>query len=145
MDDEPISYEEEFEELKCIGRGNFGAAFLVKHKNPPPGVTESYFIAKKIVLGQLTAREQEQALLEAQLLRNLNHINITAYKCSFIDKDVLIIIMEFCESKCVVCWSQLGNNWRFVLSIVGDLAYHVKKRRSKGEKFSETEIMNWFL
>lgn len=25
-----ISYEEEFEELKCIGRGNFGAAFLVK-------------------------------------------------------------------------------------------------------------------
>lgn len=145
MDDEPISYEEEFEELKCIGRGNFGAAFLVKHKNPPPGVTESYFIAKKIVLGQLTAREQEQALLEAQLLRNLNHINITAYKCSFIDKDVLIIIMEFCESKCVVCWSQLGNYWRCVLSIVGDLAYHVKKRRSKGDKFSETEIMNWFL
>jgi len=102
MDDEPISYEEEFEELKCIGRGNFGAAFLVKHKDPPPGVTESYFIAKKIVLGQLTAREQEQALLEAQLLRNLNHINITSYKCSFIDKDVLIIIMEFCESKFLV-------------------------------------------
>lgn len=25
-----ISYEEEFEEIKCIGRGNFGAAFLVK-------------------------------------------------------------------------------------------------------------------
>jgi len=38
------------------------------------------------------------------LLRNLNHINITAYKCSFIDKDVLIIIMEFCESKCVVIY-----------------------------------------
>lgn len=51
MEEEPISYEEEFEELKCIGRGNFGAAFLVKHKNPPPGVSESYFIAKKIVLG----------------------------------------------------------------------------------------------
>lgn len=30
-----ISYEEEFEELKCIGRGNFGAAFLVKAKNLP--------------------------------------------------------------------------------------------------------------
>ncbi len=51
MTDEPISYEEEFEELKCIGRGNFGAAFLVKHKYPPTGVEESYFIAKKIVLG----------------------------------------------------------------------------------------------
>jgi hypothetical protein len=51
MEDDGISYEEEFEELKCIGRGNFGAAFLVKHKNPPIGVSESYFIAKKIVLG----------------------------------------------------------------------------------------------
>lgn len=51
MTDFPISYEEEFEELKCIGRGNFGAAFLVKHKNPPPNASESYFIAKKIVLG----------------------------------------------------------------------------------------------
>ena len=57
MIDYPISYEEEFEELKCIGRGNFGAAFLVKHKSPPQGIQESYFIAKKIVLGQLTARE----------------------------------------------------------------------------------------
>lgn len=30
-----ISYEDEFDELKCIGRGNFGAAFLVKLKNAP--------------------------------------------------------------------------------------------------------------
>lgn len=52
-----ISYEEEFEELRCIGRGNFGAAFLVKHRNPPPGISESYFIAKKIVLGQLSKKE----------------------------------------------------------------------------------------
>jgi hypothetical protein len=46
-----ISYSEEFEELRCIGRGNFGAAFLVKHRFPPEGVEESFFIAKKIVLG----------------------------------------------------------------------------------------------
>ena len=65
MEDIPISYDEEFEELKCIGRGNFGAAFLVKHKNPPEGVSESYFIAKKIILAQLNPREQEPALLEA--------------------------------------------------------------------------------
>lgn len=46
-----FSYEEEFEELKCIGRGNFGAAFLVKTKNPPTPNDEIYFIAKKILLG----------------------------------------------------------------------------------------------
>ena len=38
--EDTISYEEEFEELRCIGRGNFGAAFLVKHKSPPPGINE---------------------------------------------------------------------------------------------------------
>lgn len=46
-----ISYENEFEELKCIGRGNFGAAFLVKAKNLPEEADEIYFIAKKILLG----------------------------------------------------------------------------------------------
>jgi hypothetical protein len=40
----------EFEELRCIGRGNFGAAFLVKLRNAPEG-KELYFIAKKIILG----------------------------------------------------------------------------------------------
>lgn len=35
-------------------------------------------------------------------MRNLNHVNIVQYQCSFIEKDVLIIIMEFCESKLTV-------------------------------------------
>lgn len=60
-----ISYEEQYDELKCIGRGNFGAAFLVKLRNPPEDMNaESQFIAKKIILGQLTPKEQEGALLE---------------------------------------------------------------------------------
>ena len=46
---EHISYEEEFDELRCIGRGNFGAAFVVKLKNTPDG-EDIYFIAKKIIL-----------------------------------------------------------------------------------------------
>ena len=50
VDIENINYEDEFEEMKCIGRGNFGAAFLVKLKNTPDN-EELYFIAKKIILG----------------------------------------------------------------------------------------------
>lgn len=70
VDMHQISYEEEFEELKCIGRGNFGAAFLVKAKNLPETNTELYFIAKKILLGQLSSKEQEGALLEVILYFN---------------------------------------------------------------------------
>ena len=94
-----ISYNEEFEELKCIGRGNFGAAFLVKHRNPPPDAEEVYFIAKKIIYTQLNDKEKEQSFLESMLLRNLSHAHIVSYKTSFVDKGELIIIMEFCESK----------------------------------------------
>lgn len=61
-----LSYEDEFDELKCIGRGNFGAAFLVKLKNPPEPGQELFFIAKKVLLGQLTLKEQEGALLEVK-------------------------------------------------------------------------------
>jgi NIMA (never in mitosis gene a)-related kinase 1/4/5 len=59
------------------------------------------------------------------LLRMLDHPNIVSYKHSFVEKGVLIIIMEFCEQR--------------------DLAHHIKKRREKGEWFSEEEIMNWFV
>ena len=65
--EENINYEEEFDELRCIGRGNFGAAFLVKLKNTPDN-EEVYFIAKKIILGQLTEKEQEGAHLEVSNL-----------------------------------------------------------------------------
>lgn len=62
-----VSYEEEFDELKCIGRGNFGAAFLVKIKNPPIPNQEIYYIAKKVLLGCLSPKEQEGALLEVMV------------------------------------------------------------------------------
>ena len=35
-DFENFSYEEEFEEKECIGRGNFGAAFYGLPPAPPP-------------------------------------------------------------------------------------------------------------
>ena len=119
------TYHEEFEELNCIGRGNFGAAFLVKHKNPPSNAQEVYFIAKKIVYSNLSEKEKKAAYQESMLLKNLDHPNIVSFKTSFVDKGELIIIMEFCE--------------------VGDLANAVKKARTKQEHFSENNVMQWFV
>jgi len=64
-----ISYAEEFEEMRCIGRGNFGAAFLVRLKSAPAD-DPIYFVAKKVILGQLTDKEQEGAHLEVSLTLN---------------------------------------------------------------------------
>lgn len=64
MADVSAKYEEEFEEIKCVGRGNFGAAFLVKLRNSPDPDKPIFYIAKKILLGQLSSKEQDGALFE---------------------------------------------------------------------------------
>lgn len=113
-----MGYKDEFEELKEIGRGNFGSAYLVSSKKD-----EVKYVAKKIILGQLPENEQQNALLEVNLLRYLDHPNIVEYKASFVEEGVLIIVMEYCD--------------------VGDLSYFIRKK--KGEYFTEDEIMNWFI
>ena len=116
------SYDTTYEELQCIGRGNFGkwlifrfhsvdiewlicvgSAWLVRHVEE-----NAKYVAKKVVLEGLGTKEQASCMMEAGLLKNLNHPNIVAYKESFLGNNSLIIIMEYCD--------------------VGDLAFHIKKK-----------------
>jgi NIMA (never in mitosis gene a)-related kinase len=83
------------------------------------------YVAKKIMLDGLESKEQDSAKMEVGLLASLKHPNIVAYKEMFLSGNMLIIIMEYCE--------------------VGDLAYHIKRKISKNERFSELEIFNWFV
>ena len=64
-------------------------------------------------------------MLEVNLLKNLDHPHIVAYKQSYFTLEKLVIIMEYCE--------------------VGDMSYHIKRKVNKKEHFSETEIFNWFI
>jgi serine/threonine protein kinase len=57
------------------------------------------YVAKKVVLEGLGAKEQEGCMLEAGLLKNLDHPNIVGYKESFLGNNSLIIIMEYCDGK----------------------------------------------
>lgn len=66
------------------------------------------YVAKKIILQGLSSREQEGCMMEVNLLKNLNHPNIVAYKESFLVPEMMIIIMEFCEGEttCVDSFSR---------------------------------------
>lgn len=119
-DSQHRKYLNDYSEVKWIGRGNFGSAFLV-HNNE----TKDKFVAKKIMLGQLPEKEQQNALLEVNLLRYLDHPNIVDYIGSYVEEGSLIIIMEYCD--------------------VGDLSYHIKKRNKEEKKFTEDEVLNWFI
>ena len=92
---------------------------------------------KKIVDNFEIANQIFQSMFkEFKSAKNLKHPNIVAYKTSFISQGILIIIMEYCEGKLTIC---------LTLITVGDLSFHIKRRSAKGERFTETEIFNWFV
>lgn len=103
-------YKSEYEEIQCIGRGNFGSAFLVHNK-----AENKKYVAKKVMLSGLKQKEKEGAMLEVNLLKNLQHPNIVTYKQSYFTLEQLIIIMEFCE--------------------VGDLTYHIRRKVKNNDQF----------
>lgn len=57
----------------------------------------------------LKPHEIEAAHMEATVLKNLSHPNIVSYYNSFCEKNILIIVMEYCEE--------------------GDMAFHIKLKR----------------
>ena len=57
------------------------------------------YVAKKVILQGLGQREQDGCMMEAGLLKNLDHPNIVAYKESFLGNNSLVIVMEYCEGK----------------------------------------------
>ena len=67
---------------------------MVKHK-----AEDKSYVAKKVVLAGLSEREQAGCMMEAGLLKELNHPNIVGYKESFLGNNSLTIIMEYCEGK----------------------------------------------
>ena len=56
-----------------------GSAWLVLHKEE-----QKKYVAKKVILEGLGAKEQSGCMMEAGLLKNLDHPNIVAYKESFL-------------------------------------------------------------
>ena len=71
-----------------------GAAWVVNHLQEG-----KKYVAKKVILEGLSAKEQENCMLEVNLLKNLDHPNIVAYKESFLTPGMMIIIMEYCDGK----------------------------------------------
>jgi tRNA A-37 threonylcarbamoyl transferase component Bud32 len=110
----------DYEDIKVIGRGQYGKAHLVRHAKD-----QSSYIAKTIELTCLSKKERETALQEVELLRRLDHPNIVQYQDNFFMGDTLVIIMQFCEG--------------------GDLANYIKENARDKKRFQEEQIMHYFV
>lgn len=63
-----------YEELKPIGKGSYGTAFLCRRKSDG-----QVLVTKRIRLDNLSKEEKDGALNEVALLSQFDHINIIRY------------------------------------------------------------------
>ncbi|CAM9332534.1 unnamed protein product [Chrysoparadoxa australica] len=109
---------DKYEPCKVLGEGSFGKVYLMKDKD-----TRNLVCTKVIKLKNMPRKEQEATRQEVDLLRRMIHPNIVGYHDSFLYKNCLCIIMEYCDA--------------------GDLGDRVNK--AKGELLPESKVCNWFV
>lgn len=97
--------ESDFEELKLISNGAYGAVFLVKHKQ-----TRQRFAMKKISKNNLILRNQvEQVFAERDILSFADNPFVVSMCCSFETKKHLCLVMEYVEGgDCATLLKNIG-------------------------------------
>lgn len=82
----------DFKILEELGKGSYGIVYKVRSL-----VNKKEYVIKKIDLKILNAKHRKESLQEVQLLKRLSHQNMIKYYNSFLEKDILFIVMEYAE------------------------------------------------
>ncbi|CAN1158177.1 Serine/threonine-protein kinase Nek6 [Linum perenne] len=152
--------EDDYEVNEQIGRGRFGAAFLVVCKSE-----NRRYVMKKIKLARQTERFKQTAIQEMNLIAKLNHPYIVEYKDSWVGKVIsnprsvlLMQIVLLCSSErdsmkqtckvvdldcCCFCCCDVQECVCIVTNYCegGDMTQVIRKAR--GTYFSEEMLCKW--
>ena len=83
--------DDNYSEIKLLGRGAFGKVVLIKKKND-----NKFYALKQIYVKQLTKEELNSYKNEIKILSSFNSQYIVKYYNSFENKEYLNILMEYC-------------------------------------------------
>ncbi|XP_062564671.1 microtubule-associated serine/threonine-protein kinase 3 isoform X2 [Armigeres subalbatus] len=100
-----VPSEKDYDMLKLISNGAYGAVYLVKHKQ-----TRQRFAMKKINKNSLMLRNQvEQVFAERDILSFADNPFVVSMYCSFETKKHLCLVMEYVEGgDCATLLKNLG-------------------------------------
>ncbi|KZV50270.1 serine/threonine-protein kinase Nek6-like [Dorcoceras hygrometricum] len=108
---------EDYEGIEQIGRGSFGAAFLVLHKTE-----KKKYVLKKIRLSKVAEKSKCTANQEINVIVKLQHPYILEYKNAWLDKgNCICIVTDYCE--------------------VGNMSEKI--RMARGAYFPEEKLCKW--
>lgn len=108
---------EKYTQLKVLGKGSFGSAWLIQRNDD-----KVQFVAKEVRLAGLKPAERDSAQAEIEMLRRLEHPNITRYVDHFEHRGSLFIVMEYANG--------------------GDL--YMKIKQQNGQLLTEKEVLQLF-
>ena len=115
----PPSSPSRFERVKCIGRGAYGEALLVRQR-----VDGQLFVIKRICVEALSPKQRASAINEAQLLSALNHCNIIGYHTAYTTAKHLSIVLDYADG--------------------GDLSQRIEERRAARQQLNKAVVLDWF-
>ncbi|UJR28665.1 hypothetical protein I4U23_009894 [Adineta vaga] len=114
-------YANRYQQMKKLGQGSFGTAFLVHDTKSK----QEKKVLKAIYVDDVSPNESLNAEHEAAILARLRHPNIVRFYDSFIDENYFCIVTEYCED--------------------GDLDQYLKSLRKQRSRLQMDQVIDLFL